>query len=77
MRTVGLFQAKQQLSELVDQAGRGEPVGITCRGVLKAVLMPARRQPQRPLEEVFASMRGSIRLPKRVTLKQLIEEGRR
>jgi prevent-host-death family protein len=37
---VGLFQAKQRLSELVDEAERGQAVGITCRGVLKAVLSP-------------------------------------
>ncbi|MGH9438290.1 MAG: type II toxin-antitoxin system Phd/YefM family antitoxin [Terriglobia bacterium] len=77
MRTVGLFKAKQQLSELVEQAGRGEPVGITCRGVLKAVLMPAPHKPQRPLQEVVASLRGSIRAPRGFRLKALIEEGRR
>jgi prevent-host-death family protein len=77
MKTVGLFQAKQRLSELVDEAERGQPVGITCRGVLKAVLMPAPRKAKRPLTEVFASLRGSVALPKGVTIKSLIEEGRR
>lgn len=77
MVTVGLFKAKQHLSELVEKAGRGEPVGITCRGVLKAVLVPAPNKPQRPLQEVMASLRGSIRAPKGIPLKALIEEGRR
>ena len=77
MKTVGLFQAKQRLSELVDEAERGQPVGITCRGVLKAVLMPAPRKTKRPLTEVFASLRGSVALPKGVTIKSLIEERRR
>ena len=30
MRTVGLFEAKQKLSELVERAGRGERIGITA-----------------------------------------------
>jgi len=77
MKTVGLFRAKQQLSELVERAGRGEPVGITCRGILKAVLMPAPGKPQRPLKEVFASLRGSVCHPRGLKLKELIEEGRR
>jgi prevent-host-death family protein len=77
MKTVGLFQAKQRLSQFVDEAERGQVVGITRHGVLKAVLIPAPRQPKRPLASVFASMRGSMRLPKGVSAKSLIEEGRR
>ncbi|HEX8712965.1 MAG TPA: type II toxin-antitoxin system prevent-host-death family antitoxin [Terracidiphilus sp.] len=77
MKTIGLFQAKQHLSELVEEAGRGHPVGITCRGVLKAVLIPAPGKPKRPLEDIFASLRGSISLPRGLTLKDLIKEGRR
>ena len=77
MKTVGLFQAKQRLSEFVDDAERGEAIGITRRGVLKAVLVPAPRQPKRPLAAVFASLRGSIVMPKGMTRKSLIEEGRR
>lgn len=77
MKTVGLFQAKQRLSELVDEAERGQPVGITCRGVLKAVLMPAPRKAKRPLADIFVSLRGSMKLPEGVTIKSLIEEGRR
>ena len=77
MRTVGLFQAKQRLSELVEEAERGQPVGITCRGVLKAVLMPAPRKAKRPLADIFDSLRGSMRLPNGETLKSLIAQGRR
>jgi prevent-host-death family protein len=77
MRTVGLFEAKQRLSEFVDEAERGQAVGITRRGVLKAVLVPAPHRPKRPLAAVFASLRGSMTMPKGVTAKSLIEEGRR
>ena len=41
MRTVGLFEAKQKLSELVDRARQGERIGITRRGKLAAVLTSA------------------------------------
>ena len=51
MRTVGLFEAKQKLSELVERVREGEKIGITRHGTLAAVLVPA--APQASLEEVF------------------------
>ena len=44
MRTVGLFEAKQKLSELVERASAGEQIGITRRGKLAAVIVPARAE---------------------------------
>lgn len=79
MRTVGLFEAKQKLSELVERASEGEQIGITRRGKLAAVIVPAR--PELSMEEAFAQIdriRSKIKpLPKGVTIKDLIEEGRR
>ena len=79
MRTVGLFEAKQKLSELVERASEGEQIGITRRGKLAAVLVPAR--PELSMEEAFAQIdriRSKVKpLPKGVTIKDLIEEGRR
>jgi prevent-host-death family protein len=79
MRRVGLFEAKQKLSELVDRASGGERIGITRRGTLAAFLVPARTTAD--LKEVFARI-DEIRktakpLPKGMTVKDLIEEGRR
>jgi prevent-host-death family protein len=79
MRTVGLFEAKQKLSELVERASEGEEIGITRRGKLAAVIAPARAN--KTLAEAFADIerirkRGKP-LPKGVTVKDLIEEGRR
>jgi len=77
MRKVGLFEAKQKLSELVERAGRGEEIGITKRGRLAAVIGPAPGHDQ--LEEILD---GIERIRKRakplqgVTIKDLIEEGR-
>jgi len=79
MRTVGLFEAKQKLSELVERASKGEQIGITRRGKLAAVIVPAR--PELSMEEAFAQIdriRSKVKpLPKGMTIKDLIEEGRR
>ena len=77
MNKIGLFQAKNRLSELVDRAARGEQIGITRRGKLAAVIVPAR--PKVSLKEVFDDIEGirkRSKLPRRVTVRQLIEEGR-
>ena len=78
MRKVGLFEAKQKLSELVDRAGRGESIGITKRGKLAAVIGPVLTQVD--IDKVFEGME-KIRVQARplegVTIKELIEEGRR
>ncbi|HUI51958.1 MAG TPA: type II toxin-antitoxin system prevent-host-death family antitoxin [Terriglobales bacterium] len=77
MRKVGLFEAKQKLSELVERAGRGERIGITKRGKLTAVIGPAEEKVD--LEKVFAEMdkiRKRAKPLRGVTIKDLIEEGR-
>ncbi len=77
MRKVGLFEAKQKLSELVDRAMRGERIGITRRGKLAAEIGPA--QEEVDLKKVFARMdeiRKRSKKPKNVSIKELIEEGR-
>lgn len=82
MRKVGLFEAKQKLSELVERASRGERIGITRRGKLEAELVPAHEKSDlRDIKEIFASIekirRKAKPLPAGVTVKDLIEEGRR
>jgi prevent-host-death family protein len=77
MRTVGLFEAKQKLSELVQRAGQGERIGITRRGKLTALIIPP--QPERSLKEIFAGMeeiRKRSKKPKRISVRSMIEEGR-
>jgi prevent-host-death family protein len=80
MRKVGLFEAKQKLSELVERASRGERIGITRRGKLVAQVGPAREEETADLEEIFAGMeriRKRAKPLRGVTVKDLIEEGRR
>lgn len=79
MKSVGLFEAKQKLSELVQRASEGEKIGITRRGKLAAVISPA--CDALDLKQVFAEIeqirRRAKPLPKGMTVKDLIEEGRR
>jgi prevent-host-death family protein len=79
MRTVGLFEAKQKLSELVERASEGEQIGITKRGKLAAVIAPA--PVDNDVVRAFAEIdkiRARVKpLPKGMTIKDLIEEGRR
>jgi prevent-host-death family protein len=77
MRTVGLFEAKQKLSQLVDRAQDGERIGITRRGKLAAYLVPAK--PARTVKEIFDDIEKGRKRTKPldgVTIKSMIEEGR-
>lgn len=77
MKTVGLFEAKQKLSELVERAGEGERIGITRRGKLTALIVPAR--PETKLDEIFAEMeriRKTAKPHRGLGTKDMIEEGR-
>jgi prevent-host-death family protein len=80
MRKVGLFEAKQKLSELVERAGRGERIGITKRGKLTAVMGPATETEETDINKIFEGMeriRKRAKPLRGVTIKELIEEGRR
>lgn len=77
MRKIGLFEAKQKLSELVERAAAGERIGITRRGRLAALVVPA--QDERELKTIFKeleSIRKRSRKPNQVSLRELIEQGR-
>ncbi len=77
MRQMGLFEAKQKLSELVERAGRGERIGITKRGKLAAVIGPVQEEANltKAFEEIEKIRKRSKKVPG-VTVKSLIEEGR-
>ncbi len=77
MRTVGLFEAKQKLSEIVQRAAEGERIGITRRGKLAAMIVPVRSASN--LEKIFSEMeeiRKRVKRQKGFSAKSLIEEGR-
>ena len=77
MRTVGLFEAKQKLSELVERAKEDEPIGITRRGKLAALIVSGHREAS--LKDIFddiEQIRKRVKRRKGVTVRSLIEEGR-
>ncbi len=80
MRSIGLFQAKNGLSALVERVSQGEEIMITRRGQNVAMLVPANRRtrprPQEVVERIRQARQGA-RLPKGYTLRHLVEEGRR
>ena len=81
MKMVGAFQAKTQLSQLLDQVEKGESVTITRHGRPVAVLAPV--EPARPAKtgaQWLAEMkrlREGITLGGTVTIKELIEDPER
>jgi prevent-host-death family protein len=79
MRKVGLHEARQKFSALVRRAERGESIGITKRGNLIAMIGPS-QQARVDLNELFArieEIRKRSKKPKDVSVKELIEEGRK
>jgi prevent-host-death family protein len=78
MHTVGLFEAKQKLSELVERASSGEKIGITRRGKLSAFITPADQDID--LEEIFAGLeqirQRTQRSGKKIDIRKMIEAGR-
>ena len=77
MRTVGLSEAKQKLSELVERAGQGEKIAITRHRKVMAVLVPAVSEVSlRGIFEDIERIRKRAKVGRPVSMKELIEEGR-
>ena len=80
MKTIGAFEAKTHLSELLDEAAMGERFTITKRGKPMAMLVPLEEEPAMTPEEAMAVMdeiRGRVTLGDDLSARDLIEEGRR
>lgn len=79
MKTIGAFEAKTHLAELLQKAFEGETIRITRRGVLVAKLVPADEPEERDLRRVVGEIR-EIRegaTLNGVSIRELINEGRR
>ncbi len=81
MTTVGIFEAKNRLSELVERASRGEEIVITRRGEQIARLMPPRAVDTLELARTLAARIRQSRTAQSsaggVSIRDMIEEGRR
>ncbi|MFV2062124.1 MAG: type II toxin-antitoxin system Phd/YefM family antitoxin [Chloroflexota bacterium] len=79
MKTIGAFEAKTHLSELLDLAELGERVTITRRGKPVAILVPLIDAPSLSPDEAakqLRDLRAGVTLGG-IELSDLIEEGRR
>lgn len=81
MTEVGTFDAKNRLSELLDRVENGEEVTITRYGkpvarLVAPVLEEERRARARAAAERIREMRKGVTLGG-ITIKELVEEGRR
>jgi prevent-host-death family protein len=79
MKTVGAFEAKTHLNELLQKVSKGETIRITLRGVPIAKLVPDDQGERKDLKEVVREIR-EIRKGASLgglTIRELINEGRR
>jgi prevent-host-death family protein len=78
MKSVGAFDAKTHLNELLHRASKGETIRITRRGVPVAKLIPpdSEKEDACSLIEAIRQLRKGTTLGK-TTIRELIDEGRR
>ncbi|MBI4541104.1 MAG: type II toxin-antitoxin system prevent-host-death family antitoxin [Gemmatimonadetes bacterium] len=80
MTKIGAYYAKSHLSELLDRVQRGERITITRHGRPVAELVPAPGSPDRTVDEAIGqilALRKGRRLGSDLTVRDLIDEGRR
>jgi len=82
MRTVGAYEAKTHLSELLEEVARGESITITKHGVPVARLVPttetSRADAIKAWDEWVAYRdEHNITLGDDLTIRDLIDEGKR
>ncbi len=79
MRTVGTFEAKTHLIELLREVSQGETITITRRGEPVAILapVPARRADRRVAVAELQKLRQTLPQVSSAEVRSWIEEGRR
>lgn len=80
MKTVGAYEAKTNLSRLLDEVAAGGEVEITKHGVPVARLVSAAPEKRRSVREAIEDLkefRKGVTLGDDLTIRQLVEEGRR
>jgi prevent-host-death family protein len=82
MTSIGFYEARTHLAELLDQVAKGKQILITRRGKPAALLMPPPKEPEADVRQVVREMlefrdREGPSLGGKATIRELIEEGRR
>lgn len=78
MESVGAYDAKTHLAQLLERVAGGEKITITKHGVPVAVLQPAENARKTPVREVIEELkrfRAGRRL-EGISIREMIEEGR-
>ncbi len=79
METIGVYEAKTHLPQLLERVSRGDRITITKHGVPVAVLQPYDPEKRIDVAAVIAELR-TFRAQNRLedlTIRDMIEEGRR
>ena len=81
METVGSFEAKTHLPQLLERVAKGEEIIITKHGKPVARLVPVTNAKPKPdvrqvIDELKAFSKGNT-LDKHISIRDLIDEGRR
>ncbi len=80
MGTVGAFEAKTHLSELLNRVSKGETITITRHGVPAAMLVPVgqtgKKLTHQDIVDGMRALRKRIK-PDTMSAREMVEEGRR
>jgi prevent-host-death family protein len=80
MASVGAFEAKTHLSDLLDRVARGEKITITRHGVPAALLVPVEeKEAKLTHQEIVEGMRALRKRvkPGKTSVRDMVKEGRR
>jgi prevent-host-death family protein len=80
MASVGAFEAKTHLSDLLDRVARGEKITITRHGVPAALLIPVEeKEAKLTHQEIVEGMRALRKRvkPGKMSVRDMVKEGRR
>ena len=81
MKSIGVYEARTHWSEVLERVAKGEEIAITRHGTPIAKLVPVNGHPKVSVDDAIAELREFRRKYKHrfrgLTIKQMIEEGRR
>jgi prevent-host-death family protein len=78
METVGIYEARTRLSELIEKVGKGEEVTVTRHGVPVARIIPVDGEKKLAVRDAIEAMErfGRGKSLRGLSLKKMIREGR-
>ena len=80
MASIGAFEAKTHLSDLLDRVARGEKITITRHGVPAALLVPVTeagpKMTHKQIVEGMRALRKRVK-PGKMSVREMVNEGRR